>query len=499
MTPQVFRVGATAVLLFALGIGACVPRRALNARSLGLRRAQVSGRFQALRVGQPRRPERRPPVDDRACGAHHLRQLQRLHPEGRPGPGARPAVRQPDDACTRRARCRLRPGRSLRRAGARPPLGDVSHAPRGQVRRRQRAHVGRRHLHLRHPENQGPPQHPRGHQGHNRRSGARRRTASASTSPRQPAICPSLQRACRSCPRPTTQRASSTRPPSTLRWAPAPTRSATTGRARSSPTSAATTTGARTCPVMRGRFNFDEVRYVYYRDRAAELLALQAGEFDLREEFTAVAWVTGYDVPAVRSGQLRRLTMPDREPVGRAGLLPQHPPAEVRRRACAPGAGLRVRLRVRQQDHLPRSLHAHRELLRELGDEGYRQAERGGARLCSSRSATSCRQRSSPNPTGRRFGRLRQGSQAAAGGNQLFNEAGWTIKNGTRVNAKGEVLDIEFIIVDPTSERVLSNYVANLAEPRHRRPPSAASTQPSTSAASSPSTSTLSPPATACA
>ena len=47
--------------------------------------------------------------------------------------------------------------------------------------------------------------------------------------------------------------------------------------------------------------------------------------------------------------------------------------------------------------------------------------------------------------------------------NKLFNEAGWMVKNGARVNAKGEVLDIEFIIVDPTSERVLSNYVANLA------------------------------------
>ena len=45
---------------------------------------------------------------------------------------------------------------------------------------------------------------------------------------------------------------------------------------------------------------------------------------------------------------------------------------------------------------------------------------------------------------------------------KLLNEAGWTVKNGARVNAKGEVFDLEFLIVDPVSERVLSNYVENL-------------------------------------
>ena len=45
---------------------------------------------------------------------------------------------------------------------------------------------------------------------------------------------------------------------------------------------------------------------------------------------------------------------------------------------------------------------------------------------------------------------------------KLLNEAGWTVKNGVRVNPKGEAFDLEFLIVDPTSERVLSNYVENL-------------------------------------
>ena len=74
-------------------------------------------------------------------------------------------------------------------------------------------------------------------------------------------------------------------------------------------------------PVNRGRFNFDELRYYYYRDRAAELLALQAGEFDLREEFTARDWMTAYDVPAVKAGRLQRLTLPDETPSGAQGFF----------------------------------------------------------------------------------------------------------------------------------------------------------------------------------
>ena len=33
---------------------------------------------------------------------------------------------------------------------------------------------------------------------------------------------------------------------------------------------------------------------------------------------------------------------------------------------------------------------------------------------------------------------------------KLLNEAGWTVKNGVRVNPKGEAFDLEFLIVDPS-------------------------------------------------
>ena len=45
---------------------------------------------------------------------------------------------------------------------------------------------------------------------------------------------------------------------------------------------------------------------------------------------------------------------------------------------------------------------------------------------------------------------------------RLLDEAGWQVKDGKRVNAKGEVLELEFLIADPSTERILTPYVKNL-------------------------------------
>jgi len=74
-------------------------------------------------------------------------------------------------------------------------------------------------------------------------------------------------------------------------------------------------------PVNRGRFNFDELRYEYYRDRNLELEGLLSGNFDLREEFTSVDWATRYNVPSVKEGRLIRLILPDDRPSGAQGFF----------------------------------------------------------------------------------------------------------------------------------------------------------------------------------
>ena len=98
---------------------------------------------------------------------------------------------------------------------------------------------------------------------------------------------------------------------------------------------------AKDLPVNRGRFNFDELRYEYYRDRTAALESFKAGAFDLREEFTARDWATGYDIPAVKEGRLSGSRCPTRaRPARRASSStragPSSPTCACARRSTTP-------------------------------------------------------------------------------------------------------------------------------------------------------------------
>ncbi|MDB5549347.1 MAG: hypothetical protein JWP21_2794 [Tardiphaga sp.] len=72
-------------------------------------------------------------------------------------------------------------------------------------------------------------------------------------------------------------------------------------------------------PVSRGSYNFDAVRYEFYRDREAAMQGFSAKNYLFREEFTARVWATGYDFPAVKDGRIRRETLPDETPSGAQG------------------------------------------------------------------------------------------------------------------------------------------------------------------------------------
>lgn len=59
-------------------------------------------------------------------------------------------------------------------------------------------------------------------------------------------------------------------------------------------------------PVNKGRYNFDRVRYDYFRDADVTFEAFKAGAFDVRYENSAKNWATGYDFPAAREGRVQR-------------------------------------------------------------------------------------------------------------------------------------------------------------------------------------------------
>jgi peptide/nickel transport system substrate-binding protein len=62
----------------------------------------------------------------------------------------------------------------------------------------------------------------------------------------------------------------------------------------------------RDLPINRGLWNFDEVRFDYYREANGSFEAFKRGLCDFRIETEPLRWHDGYDFPAVRSGDVVR-------------------------------------------------------------------------------------------------------------------------------------------------------------------------------------------------
>ncbi|RUO97204.1 extracellular solute-binding protein [Hyphomicrobium sp.] len=74
-------------------------------------------------------------------------------------------------------------------------------------------------------------------------------------------------------------------------------------------------------PVNRGRFNFDEIRFDYYRDASSMFEAFKAGNIDLRLEEDPGRWATGYNIPSVRDGRIIKAEFDIGLPAGMTALV----------------------------------------------------------------------------------------------------------------------------------------------------------------------------------
>jgi microcin C transport system substrate-binding protein len=215
-------------------------------------------------------------------------------------------------------------------------------------------------------------------------------------------------------------------------------------------------------PVMRGRFNFDEIRVEYFKERVAGIQAVKAGLLDMREEFTSKEWVTGYEIAAVAEKRLRLESLPDRNPSGTQGYWINTRKAKF--------ADIRVRRALDlafdfewTNKNLFYGMYTRTTSFFEnsaMKAEGLpSQAELKLLEPFRATLPSTVFESVYVPPVSDATGNDRKLMREAA---KLLSEAGYEIKNGQRVNAKGEPFEIEFLIVDSTSERILAPYVKNL-------------------------------------
>ncbi|GLH57897.1 extracellular solute-binding protein [Helicobacter ailurogastricus] len=78
---------------------------------------------------------------------------------------------------------------------------------------------------------------------------------------------------------------------------------------------------ARDLPVQKGSYNFDLVRFDYYKDDSVALQAFLSGAYDWRFESTAKVWARGYVGKGISSGRIHKVLFKHALPSGMQGFF----------------------------------------------------------------------------------------------------------------------------------------------------------------------------------
>lgn len=216
-------------------------------------------------------------------------------------------------------------------------------------------------------------------------------------------------------------------------------------------------------PVMRGQNNFDMLRYDYYRDRDTAFEGFSAKSYTFREEFTSRVWATRYDFPAIRDGRVKRETIPDETPSGAQGWMINTRREKFGDRRLREAFALAFDFEWANQNLMFGSYARTQSYFQnsDMMAKGKPSAAEV-ALLEPYRGTVNPEVFDEPwvPPVSNGSGQDRRLLRRAG---ELLTEAGWTIKDGKRVNSKGEPLTVEFLLFERVSEPHHALYLKNLA------------------------------------
>ena len=220
---------------------------------------------------------------------------------------------------------------------------------------------------------------------------------------------------------------------------------------------------ARDIPTVKGQYNFDQVRYDFYRDPTIALEAFKAHAYDYRNENSALTWATGYDFPAIRANLIAKTQLRHERPTGMQAFVFNLRREKFRDRRVREALGYAFDFEWSNKnlffDQYTRttSFFSNSELAasgapspdelaflepfrgkipNEVFTAAYRPAMTDGS------------------------GNIRDNLRRAQ---ELLRQAGWAIKDNKLIDPKtGRPLEIEFLLVSAQFERIVGPLVRNL-------------------------------------
>ena len=220
---------------------------------------------------------------------------------------------------------------------------------------------------------------------------------------------------------------------------------------------------AASLPVNRGSYNFDNIRYEFYRDRDVAFEGFTGKSYLYREEFTARIWATRYDFAAVKDGRVKRELEPDETPSGGQGWFintrrDKFKDARVREaltyafdfewtnKTVMYGAYARTISPFQNSDMVasgppsPEELKLLEPFRGQVPDEVFKEPFVPPV----------------SDGSGQDRALLRKAQQ-------LLQEAGLPVKGGKRLLPNGEVFSIEFLLDEPSFQPHHATFIKNLA------------------------------------
>lgn len=214
-------------------------------------------------------------------------------------------------------------------------------------------------------------------------------------------------------------------------------------------------------PSQKGRYNFDEIKVIYYLDANALFEGFKSGDVDFRVERSIKNWMTAYTFPAITDGHVVREEVKHQLPSGTLGFFfntrrPIFQDIRVRHALTVafdfPWVNKNLFYNVYQQCH---SFYQNSDFSARnpIGDEEKKILQTYGDQLPPHWDQPFVFQKED-SPTARR--------KALIQAQMILKEAGWSVKEGVLVNQKGEAFEFEILFTDKTYEKVFLFYAEQL-------------------------------------
>lgn len=219
-------------------------------------------------------------------------------------------------------------------------------------------------------------------------------------------------------------------------------------------------------PINRGRNNFDAIRIEYFGDYNSAFEAFKAGDYTFRNEASSIQWATGYDFPAVQSGQVKKVALPDGNIASGQGFLLNLRRPHLQDIRVREALGLAFNFEWSNATLFygiysrVNSIWDNSELAASGKPEGEELALLQP--LAADLPDGILTEDAVVSPVSGEKQLDRKNLRRAG---ELLDEAGWAVgSDGMRRNAAGETLRIEFLNDSQTFDRVINPFVENLRQ-----------------------------------